>query len=162
MSISVVQNTHAEILKLKYMFQFRQYSVRINGVRNVNIFLLVLYTCWCSHLSLFFFFFCVCAGKKKISLYDSQAPICPICQVLLRPGELQEHMETEIERLANICLRYAWWYTHISTVLRTVYSRNYSSFLKGINSVEDPDVQDLNTFCRSSLLKALFLSHFPR
>lgn len=44
-------------------------------------------------------------GKKKMSLYDSQAPICPICQVLLRPGELQEHMETEIERLASICLR---------------------------------------------------------
>ncbi|XP_051252567.1 E3 ubiquitin-protein ligase RNF220a isoform X3 [Dicentrarchus labrax] len=43
-------------------------------------------------------------GKKKMSLYDSQAPICPICQVLLRPGELQEHMETEIERLATICL----------------------------------------------------------
>ncbi|XP_027139588.1 E3 ubiquitin-protein ligase RNF220a isoform X3 [Larimichthys crocea] len=43
-------------------------------------------------------------GKKKMSLYDSQAPICPICQVLLRPGELQEHMETEIERLASICL----------------------------------------------------------
>ncbi|XP_051809569.1 E3 ubiquitin-protein ligase RNF220a isoform X7 [Acanthochromis polyacanthus] len=43
-------------------------------------------------------------GKKKMSLYDSQAPVCPICQVLLRPGELQEHMETEIERLANICL----------------------------------------------------------
>ncbi|XP_032386520.1 E3 ubiquitin-protein ligase RNF220a isoform X10 [Etheostoma spectabile] len=41
--------------------------------------------------------------KKKMSLYDSQAPICPICQVLLRPGELQEHMETEIERLAAIC-----------------------------------------------------------
>lgn len=51
-------------------------------------------------------FFFVCAGKKKISLYDSQAPICPICQVLLRPGELQEHMETEIDRLAHICLRY--------------------------------------------------------
>ncbi|XP_044074480.1 E3 ubiquitin-protein ligase RNF220a isoform X4 [Siniperca chuatsi] len=43
-------------------------------------------------------------SKKKMSLYDSQAPICPICQVLLRPGELQEHMETEIERLATICL----------------------------------------------------------
>ncbi|XP_077580330.1 E3 ubiquitin-protein ligase RNF220a isoform X5 [Stigmatopora nigra] len=43
-------------------------------------------------------------SKKKMSLYDSQAPICPICQVLLRPGELQEHMETEIERLANMCL----------------------------------------------------------
>ncbi|XP_050926126.1 E3 ubiquitin-protein ligase RNF220a isoform X4 [Lates calcarifer] len=42
--------------------------------------------------------------KKKMSLYDSQAPVCPICQVLLRPGELQEHMETEIERLASICL----------------------------------------------------------
>ncbi|XP_030257899.1 E3 ubiquitin-protein ligase RNF220a isoform X1 [Sparus aurata] len=39
-----------------------------------------------------------------MSLYDSQAPICPICQVLLRPGELQEHMETEIERLTAICL----------------------------------------------------------
>ncbi|KAF7222891.1 transcript variant X2 [Nothobranchius furzeri] len=39
-----------------------------------------------------------------MSLYDSQAPVCPICQVLLRPGELQEHMETEIERLAAICL----------------------------------------------------------
>lgn len=54
---------------------------------------------------------CVCSsslvspGKKKMSLYDSQAPVCPICQVLLRPGELQEHMETEIERLATICLR---------------------------------------------------------
>ncbi|XP_024922099.1 E3 ubiquitin-protein ligase RNF220a isoform X4 [Cynoglossus semilaevis] len=41
---------------------------------------------------------------KKKSLYDSQTPICPICQVLLRPGELQEHMETEIERLTAICL----------------------------------------------------------
>ncbi|XP_076018361.1 E3 ubiquitin-protein ligase RNF220a isoform X2 [Genypterus blacodes] len=42
--------------------------------------------------------------KKKMSLYDSQAPVCPICQVLLRPGELQEHMETEMERLTAICL----------------------------------------------------------
>ncbi|KAM9500397.1 E3 ubiquitin-protein ligase RNF220a isoform 2-T2 [Clarias gariepinus] len=40
--------------------------------------------------------------KKKVSLYDSQAPICPICQVLLRPGELQEHMEQEMERLTNL------------------------------------------------------------
>ncbi|XP_051555901.1 E3 ubiquitin-protein ligase RNF220-like isoform X5 [Myxocyprinus asiaticus] len=40
--------------------------------------------------------------KKKVSLYDSQAPICPICQVLLRPGELQEHMEQEMERLTHI------------------------------------------------------------
>ncbi|XP_058251245.1 E3 ubiquitin-protein ligase RNF220a isoform X3 [Hemibagrus wyckioides] len=42
------------------------------------------------------------SGKKKVSLYDSQAPICPICQVLLRPGELQEHMEQEMERLTHL------------------------------------------------------------
>ncbi|KAM4557030.1 E3 ubiquitin-protein ligase RNF220a isoform 5-T5 [Fundulus diaphanus] len=54
--------------------------------------------------NLLFFQLCACKGKKKMSLYDSQAPVCPICQVLLRPGELQEHMETEIERLASICL----------------------------------------------------------
>uniref|UniRef100_A0AAY4AT35 Ring finger protein 220a n=1 Tax=Denticeps clupeoides TaxID=299321 RepID=A0AAY4AT35_9TELE len=40
--------------------------------------------------------------KKKVSLYDSQAPICPICQVLLRPGELQEHMEQEMEKLTHM------------------------------------------------------------
>ncbi|XP_052474622.1 E3 ubiquitin-protein ligase RNF220-like isoform X8 [Carassius gibelio] len=40
--------------------------------------------------------------KKKVSLYDSQAPICPICQVLLRPGELQEHMEQEMDRLTHM------------------------------------------------------------
>lgn len=62
-----------------------------------------------------------------MSLYDSQAPICPICQVLLRPGELQEHMETEIERLANICLRYACSHVRSRTVnYRT--SRQESSF----------------------------------
>uniref|UniRef100_A0A672MQ42 E3 ubiquitin-protein ligase RNF220 n=1 Tax=Sinocyclocheilus grahami TaxID=75366 RepID=A0A672MQ42_SINGR len=43
--------------------------------------------------------------KKKVSLYDSQAPICPICQVLLRPGELQEHMEQEMERLTHMHIR---------------------------------------------------------
>ncbi|XP_062338117.1 E3 ubiquitin-protein ligase RNF220a isoform X7 [Osmerus eperlanus] len=42
--------------------------------------------------------------KKKMSLYDSQAPVCPICQVLLRPGELQEHMEQEMERLTHMHL----------------------------------------------------------
>ncbi|XP_064415813.1 E3 ubiquitin-protein ligase RNF220a isoform X1 [Latimeria chalumnae] len=39
--------------------------------------------------------------KKKPSLYDGQTPICPICQVLLRPGELQEHMEQELEKLTQ-------------------------------------------------------------
>ncbi|RMC08587.1 hypothetical protein DUI87_14834 [Hirundo rustica rustica] len=41
-------------------------------------------------------------GKKKATLFDSQAPICPICQVLLRPGELQEHMEQELEKLTQL------------------------------------------------------------
>ncbi|KAG8507695.1 E3 ubiquitin-protein ligase RNF220, partial [Galemys pyrenaicus] len=42
-------------------------------------------------------------GKKKAAaLFDSQAPICPICQVLLRPSELQEHMEQELEQLAQL------------------------------------------------------------
>ncbi|XP_066454094.1 E3 ubiquitin-protein ligase RNF220 isoform X1 [Eleutherodactylus coqui] len=40
--------------------------------------------------------------KKKVALFDSQAPICPICQVLLRPGELQEHMEQELEKLLQV------------------------------------------------------------
>ncbi|XP_074858748.1 E3 ubiquitin-protein ligase RNF220 isoform X1 [Carettochelys insculpta] len=42
--------------------------------------------------------------KKKATLFDSQAPICPICQVLLRPGELQEHMEQELEKLTQLNL----------------------------------------------------------
>ncbi|XP_067893114.1 E3 ubiquitin-protein ligase RNF220a isoform X2 [Heterodontus francisci] len=43
--------------------------------------------------------------KKKATLYDTQAPICPICQVLLRPSELQDHMEQELEKLSqsNTC-----------------------------------------------------------
>ncbi|XP_075037700.1 E3 ubiquitin-protein ligase RNF220 isoform X4 [Mixophyes fleayi] len=40
--------------------------------------------------------------KKKVVLFDSQAPICPICQVLLRPGELQEHMEQELDKLMQV------------------------------------------------------------
>nr|XP_042127628.1 E3 ubiquitin-protein ligase RNF220 isoform X1 [Peromyscus maniculatus bairdii] len=40
--------------------------------------------------------------KKAVALFDSQAPICPICQVLLRPSELQEHMEQELEQLAQL------------------------------------------------------------
>ncbi|KAG8436995.1 hypothetical protein GDO86_007906 [Hymenochirus boettgeri] len=40
--------------------------------------------------------------KKKVALFDSQAPICPICQILLRPGELQEHMEQELDKLTQL------------------------------------------------------------
>uniref|UniRef100_A0A4W3I7U1 E3 ubiquitin-protein ligase RNF220 n=1 Tax=Callorhinchus milii TaxID=7868 RepID=A0A4W3I7U1_CALMI len=44
-----------------------------------------------------------CKCKKK-TLYDSQAPICPICQVLLRPSELQDHMDQELEKITQINL----------------------------------------------------------
>ncbi|KAM7409844.1 hypothetical protein PAMA_001375 [Pampus argenteus] len=40
-------------------------------------------------------------GKVK-GLYDAQAPACPVCQAILRPGELQEHMEQELTKLAQI------------------------------------------------------------
>ncbi|XP_051509268.1 E3 ubiquitin-protein ligase RNF220-like [Myxocyprinus asiaticus] len=40
--------------------------------------------------------------KKMKGLYDTQTPVCPICQTVLRPGELQEHMEQEMERLMQM------------------------------------------------------------
>ncbi|XP_045061712.1 E3 ubiquitin-protein ligase RNF220-like isoform X3 [Coregonus clupeaformis] len=40
-------------------------------------------------------------GKGKV-LYDSQAPVCPVCHAVLRPGELQEHMEQEMGRLTQL------------------------------------------------------------
>ncbi|KAK6314447.1 hypothetical protein J4Q44_G00159060 [Coregonus suidteri] len=40
-----------------------------------------------------------CKGKV---LYDSQAPVCPVCHAVLRPGELQEHMEQEMGRLTQL------------------------------------------------------------
>nr|XP_055023700.1 E3 ubiquitin-protein ligase RNF220 [Misgurnus anguillicaudatus]XP_055023701.1 E3 ubiquitin-protein ligase RNF220 [Misgurnus anguillicaudatus]XP_055023702.1 E3 ubiquitin-protein ligase RNF220 [Misgurnus anguillicaudatus]XP_055023703.1 E3 ubiquitin-protein ligase RNF220 [Misgurnus anguillicaudatus]XP_055023704.1 E3 ubiquitin-protein ligase RNF220 [Misgurnus anguillicaudatus]XP_055023705.1 E3 ubiquitin-protein ligase RNF220 [Misgurnus anguillicaudatus]XP_055023706.1 E3 ubiquitin-protein ligas len=40
--------------------------------------------------------------NKIKSLYDTQTPMCPICQSVLRPGELQEHMEEEMERLMQL------------------------------------------------------------
>ncbi|XP_023663163.1 E3 ubiquitin-protein ligase RNF220 [Paramormyrops kingsleyae] len=42
--------------------------------------------------------------KKKASLYDNQAPVCPICQVILRPGEMQEHMVQEMDQLSHLHL----------------------------------------------------------
>ncbi|XP_028443797.1 E3 ubiquitin-protein ligase RNF220 isoform X3 [Perca flavescens] len=40
--------------------------------------------------------------SKVKGLYDAQAPVCPVCQSILRPGELQEHMEQELTKLAQI------------------------------------------------------------
>lgn len=47
----------------------------------------------------------VSPGKVK-ALYDTQTPMCPICHAVLRPGELQEHMEQEIERIMQLRNRY--------------------------------------------------------
>ncbi|XP_051930880.1 E3 ubiquitin-protein ligase RNF220-like isoform X3 [Hippocampus zosterae] len=41
------------------------------------------------------------SGKVKV-LYDAAAPVCPVCQSVLRPGELQEHMEQELAKLSEI------------------------------------------------------------
>ncbi|MGH0131171.1 UNVERIFIED_CONTAM: hypothetical protein FKN15_028270 [Acipenser sinensis] len=43
-------------------------------------------------------------GKKKASLYDSQAPICPICQVLDAGPLDEDHMEQEMNRLTQLHL----------------------------------------------------------
>ncbi|KAG9270118.1 E3 ubiquitin-protein ligase RNF220 [Astyanax mexicanus] len=41
---------------------------------------------------------------KVKCVFDAQTPVCPICQAVLRPGELQEHMEAEMERLTQLQL----------------------------------------------------------
>ncbi|KAK9970841.1 hypothetical protein ABG768_026747 [Culter alburnus] len=40
--------------------------------------------------------------SKIKGLYDTQTPMCPICHAVLRPGELQEHMEQEMEHLMQL------------------------------------------------------------
>ncbi|XP_067368123.1 E3 ubiquitin-protein ligase RNF220 isoform X1 [Channa argus] len=35
-------------------------------------------------------------------LYDAQAPMCPVCHAILRPGELQDHMEQELAKLTHL------------------------------------------------------------
>ncbi|XP_016357615.1 E3 ubiquitin-protein ligase RNF220-like [Sinocyclocheilus anshuiensis] len=44
--------------------------------------------------------------SKVKALYDTETPMCPICHAVLRPGELQEHMEHEMERLMQLHNRY--------------------------------------------------------
>ncbi|XP_064871030.1 uncharacterized protein LOC135567654 [Oncorhynchus nerka] len=43
----------------------------------------------------------VSVGKGNV-LYDSLPPVCPVCHAVLPPGELQEHMEQEMGRLAQL------------------------------------------------------------
>ncbi|XP_029004682.1 E3 ubiquitin-protein ligase RNF220 isoform X1 [Betta splendens] len=40
--------------------------------------------------------------SKVKGVYDAQAPMCPVCQTVLRPGELQEHMEQELAKVAHL------------------------------------------------------------
>ncbi|XP_048845561.1 E3 ubiquitin-protein ligase RNF220a isoform X4 [Brienomyrus brachyistius] len=68
--------------------------------------------------------------KKKASLYDTQAPVCPICQVLLRPGELQEHMEQEMERLTHMHLSKNPTHKDVSTAPGTPKSLLLSVHIK--------------------------------
>ncbi|KTF79433.1 hypothetical protein cypCar_00025326, partial [Cyprinus carpio] len=72
--------------------------------------------------------------KKKVSLYDSQAPICPICQVLLRPGELQEHMEQEMERLTHMHIRPARVLSEANKGVLNVTELNKNPSHKNINA----------------------------
>ena len=39
--------------------------------------------------------------RKKIIL-DGQTPYCPICGLTLRPGEVQGHLEVELEKLDKL------------------------------------------------------------
>ncbi|XP_072295497.1 E3 ubiquitin-protein ligase RNF220 [Eucyclogobius newberryi] len=43
-----------------------------------------------------------CEYSKMKVLYDTQTPMCPVCQSVLRPGELQEHMEQELSKIAQL------------------------------------------------------------
>uniref|UniRef100_A0A3Q1GVH2 Ring finger protein 220b n=1 Tax=Acanthochromis polyacanthus TaxID=80966 RepID=A0A3Q1GVH2_9TELE len=43
--------------------------------------------------------------SKLKALYDAQAPVCPVCQTVLRPADLQEHMEQELSKLAQLHIR---------------------------------------------------------
>uniref|UniRef100_A0A8C1RDG0 Ring finger protein 220b n=1 Tax=Cyprinus carpio TaxID=7962 RepID=A0A8C1RDG0_CYPCA len=57
--------------------------------------------------------------SKVKALYDTQTPMCPICHAVLRPGELQEHMEQEMERLMQLHNRYILQFMYVSEVQRS-------------------------------------------
>nr|XP_061832183.1 E3 ubiquitin-protein ligase RNF220-like [Nerophis lumbriciformis] len=40
--------------------------------------------------------------RKVKVFYDAGAPVCPVCQNVLRPGELQDHMEQELTQLSQL------------------------------------------------------------
>lgn len=60
-------------------------------------------------------------GKVK-GLYDAQAPMCPVCQAILLPGELQEHMEQELTKLTQLQIRYLVTNDHCLFSLHSHYN----------------------------------------
>lgn len=50
--------------------------------------------------------------------------MCPVCQTILRPGELQEHMEQELTKVAHLQIRYPTHVTQINNILYLIFS-NY-------------------------------------
>ncbi|XP_028300621.1 E3 ubiquitin-protein ligase RNF220 isoform X2 [Gouania willdenowi] len=66
--------------------------------------------------------------NKVKSLYDSQEPVCPVCQAILRPGELQEHMDQELKKLAQIQI--STTSLQIDHLLKTPKSLSFSLHIK--------------------------------
>lgn len=62
-------------------------------------------------------------------LYDAQAPMCPVCQAILRPGELQDHMEQELTKLAQLQIRYQYLVTNDFDSFTNLYSTYLFHFL---------------------------------
>ncbi|XP_047443473.1 E3 ubiquitin-protein ligase RNF220-like isoform X2 [Mugil cephalus] len=66
--------------------------------------------------------------SKLKGLYDAQAPVCPVCQAILRPGELQEHMQQELSKLTQ--LQISATPVHHDHLLRTPKSLSLSLHIK--------------------------------
>ncbi|XP_062308890.1 E3 ubiquitin-protein ligase RNF220 isoform X2 [Osmerus eperlanus] len=85
-------------------------------------------------------------------LFDSQSPVCPVCQAILRPGEMQEHMEQEMARLKQ--LHISAHSAHGDHLLGTSKSLSLSLQIKceggspNPRSPEDPNTDRYQTFLR--------------
>ncbi|XP_041862462.1 E3 ubiquitin-protein ligase RNF220 isoform X1 [Melanotaenia boesemani] len=66
--------------------------------------------------------------SKVKGLYDTQSPVCPVCQAIMRPGELQEHMEQELAKLAQ--LQISSTQVHQDHLIRTPKSLSLSLHIK--------------------------------
>ncbi|XP_061538949.1 E3 ubiquitin-protein ligase RNF220 isoform X1 [Phycodurus eques] len=81
------------------------------------------------------------SGKVKV-LYDAGAPVCPVCQSVLRPGELKEHMEQELAKLSQIQISVtSMQHDHL---MRTPKSLSFSLHIKreGASPASPPQLAD--------------------